>query len=109
MTAGIFLASIALSRFPILKTSEGLEGHVAPEISFVGPDGKPSKLSEKQNTVVLLYFWSIWCDECLKELPLLSELENHFSGKGFILFAFDLAGKGESIRGKISGGALQET
>jgi peroxiredoxin len=41
----------------------------APDFTASGHDGKPVKLSSLRGKVVLLNFWSSWCDVCKSEKP----------------------------------------
>lgn len=106
ITAAIFTAAVLMSRFHFVLKSSELLGKEAPEIKYIDFDKKVTSLSEKKGVAVLIYFWALWCHECLRELPTLGLLEKHFATRGFLLLAFDLGGRGEKIYATFSGGNL---
>jgi RNA polymerase sigma factor (sigma-70 family) len=62
-----------------------IAGKPAPEISGVGFDGKPLKLSDYRGKVVALVFWGTWCGPCMREVPHERELAERLKGKPFAL------------------------
>ena len=53
-------------------------GDPAPDITAVGLDGQPVKLSDLRGRPVIVNFWASWCVPCRDEMPLLrDELKNH--------------------------------
>ena len=87
-----------------LETEDGMKGQRAPEIEFEMPDGQSVSVSKQRGTVVLLNFWTSWCQPCMEELPSLRALENHFEKRGLLLLAFNLEENPENIRGKMQKG-----
>ncbi len=65
-----------------VQSAEQLTPVAAPELR--------AALDEQQNRVVLLNFWATWCGPCLKEIPVLMELENELAAQGFRLVAVSL-------------------
>jgi thiol-disulfide isomerase/thioredoxin len=47
-------------------------------------------LEQLTGQVVLVNFWATWCSPCLKEIPVLRELENELAEQGFTLLPISL-------------------
>jgi thiol-disulfide isomerase/thioredoxin len=80
---------------------DGLKGQPAPEIEFEAENGKNMSVSKQRGTVVLLNFWTSWCQPCMEEMPSLRALENHFEKAGLLVLAFNLEENAENIKGKL--------
>ncbi|HUH00138.1 MAG TPA: TlpA disulfide reductase family protein [Gammaproteobacteria bacterium] len=55
---------------------------IAPE--FVLPDlaGTPRSSSEWHDTVRVVNFWATWCPPCIREIPLLVDVQQEYGGRG---------------------------
>jgi thiol-disulfide isomerase/thioredoxin len=60
------------------------------DLSFMGPDGKPTGLGAFAGKTVLLNFWATWCIPCRSEMPTLDHLAAERGGKDFAVVAVDL-------------------
>jgi thiol-disulfide isomerase/thioredoxin len=58
-----------------------------PDLDFLGPDGKPMKLSAFRGRTVLLNLWATWCAPCRKEMPALDKLQAELGGQDFEVVA----------------------
>jgi len=58
-----------------------------PDLDFLGPDGKPTKLSSLRGKTVLLNLWATWCAPCRKEMPALDKLQAELGGADFEVVA----------------------
>ncbi len=58
-----------------------------PDLDFLGPDGKPMKLSALRGKTVLLNLWATWCAPCRKEMPALDRLQAELGGPDFEVVA----------------------
>ena len=56
----------------------------------VSPEGLKAELAARQGQVVLVNFWATWCRPCLKEIPVLLELEKSLGPRGFALVLVSL-------------------
>ena len=62
-----------------------VEGDLAPDFSFVMPDGTTQKLSDLQGRPVLLNFWATWCLPCIEEMPALQQAYDAAGGDLVVL------------------------
>lgn len=60
---------------------------VAPGFALSTVDGKKGGLSDFRGKVVLLNFWSTWCEPCREEMPALEALWNELGKKGLVIAA----------------------
>lgn len=75
------LIIIALSVFGFFITSQDLDK--APDISLNIIDGRKIEFSALRGKPLLVTFWSTSCSTCIKEMPHLVELYQHFNKEGF--------------------------
>lgn len=68
---------------PVAATTQDLGP--APNVTFKDLQGNPVALSSYKGKVVLLNFWATWCEPCRGEIPLLIDLQQEYSSKGFTL------------------------
>lgn len=57
-------------------------GKPRPEFELEDIDGHVRNVREWDGKVLLVNFWASWCPPCLKETPLLIELQNKFGEQG---------------------------
>lgn len=50
-----------------------------------------------ENHYVLLAFWASWCPPCIKEIPLLNQLQKDYSEKGLKIFGINVSESRQSI------------
>jgi thiol-disulfide isomerase/thioredoxin len=55
---------------------------VAWDTEIQSVDGKPFRLSDYKDKVVVLDLWATWCGPCRQEIPHLVELQNEYKAKG---------------------------
>ena len=55
---------------------------VAPEFALPDLDGKLQSTGQWRGKVLLVNFWATWCEPCLREIPLLEELQKDYGGRG---------------------------
>jgi len=48
-------------------------------------DGTPVSLSQYRGKVVLVNFWATWCPPCVREMPSLVRVYEHYRDKGFVI------------------------
>ncbi len=60
----------------LIDTGSGklVEGDMAPDFSYVLPDGTTQRLSDLRGTPVLINFWATWCIPCIDEMPTIEQV-----------------------------------
>ncbi|MGC2332660.1 MAG: cytochrome c biogenesis protein CcdA [Candidatus Acidiferrales bacterium] len=56
-----------------------------PSVTFKNLEGGDVALGSLKGKVVLLNFWATWCEPCRGEIPVLINLQQQYSGKGFTM------------------------
>ncbi len=54
-------------------------GSIAPEFEATTLEGKKVRLSDFQGQIVVLNFWASWCTSCMREMPLLNDIQKSSS------------------------------
>lgn len=102
------LLSIAFILVPISACSTPQSacpkiGDRAPDITFIGMDGKNVNLSDFSGKPVILNTWNLSCIECKREMPFFQDLHAQYSSKGLVLLSINtLDGLGTSTRDFLS-------
>lgn len=65
---------------PSPNPTNGNDPIMAPHFSLVDLDGKTWSLEELGGEVVVLYFWTVTCPNCINKLPELAELQKDLPG-----------------------------
>lgn len=74
-------------------------GDQAPEITFIGMDGKNVNLSDYSGKPVILNTWNLSCIECKREMPFFQEIYAQYNAKGLVLLSINtLDGLGSSTK-----------
>lgn len=69
----------------------------APEFSLKNLGGETVKLEQFRGQTIVLNFWATWCPPCIKEMPSMQRLQQHFSGNQFQVVAISLDKESEQI------------
>jgi len=76
-------------------------GSPAPPFTLKDPDGKPLAFDPKPGKgATLLVFWSMFCEPCRDELPLLDEMGARYSEKGLRVLSVNV--DGEKLAGAVA-------
>jgi thiol-disulfide isomerase/thioredoxin len=67
------------------------DGQAAPRFRAKTTSGESFNNESVKGKVVLLEFWTTWCQYCHDEEPLVEQINQEFSGKGLIVLAIDVA------------------
>ena len=82
-------------------------GALAPEFSIPDADGNLFRFAdERGKRPVLLFFWSIFCEPCRLEMPLLQKMHAQHRDAGLDVIAISL--DGAPMAGSVRGFARQE-
>ena len=60
------------------------------DMSFLGPDGAPKKISDFRGKAILLNLWATWCVPCREEMPSLDRLQAAAGGADFEVVAINI-------------------
>jgi thiol-disulfide isomerase/thioredoxin len=66
-------------------TKPELEGKPAPALKGKTLDGADVDLAALRGKIVLVDFWTTWCDPCRRELPLLQKLHGEYRDKDLVV------------------------
>lgn len=77
-------AGFALYRYTLGTANETVRER-APELVLPMLDGGSTRLSDLRGKLVLVNFWATWCAPCLKEIPLLVEMQARYADRGLAL------------------------
>ncbi len=93
---------------PMIEGIKTLEaGTKAPEFTVKDLGGATYSIAdEKGKNAVLLVFWSIFCEPCRFEMPVIQKLYEKYRGKGLDIVSVAL--DGEPLKGSIEGFVKQE-
>lgn len=80
-----------------------LVGKMAPDLVFQTEEGQQKSVSTLQGSAILINFWASWCEPCMKEMPSLRALENHFAARGLIVLAFNVGDTKDNLRMDLRG------
>ena len=61
---------------------EDLLGQPRPDFTLGDLNGAPVSAADFDGQVMLVNFWATWCTPCVEEMPMLSELQQNYAGRG---------------------------
>ena len=79
----VLLLAVSFGRDP-RATPDVLTGLEAPDFSLVDLDGNPVSLQDFRGQMVVMNFWSTWCQPCKIEHPLLLQAPERFPDVAFL-------------------------
>lgn len=71
------------------------KGATPPDFKLVDTDGKEHQLSTYKGKVVMLHFWTDWCESCRAEFPRIQSYYSQLEGDNFELIAVNVGQKKE--------------
>jgi thiol-disulfide isomerase/thioredoxin len=82
------LAPLATGEVAAFRVAD--KGETFDDLTFNGPDGKPSSLAALKGKTVLLNLWATWCVPCRAEMPALDRLQAAMGGDHFTVAAVNV-------------------
>ena len=82
--AGTYLSSVIFNKLAISSKAP------FPDFSVKDTKGNQIELSQLKGKYVLVQFWASWCVPCIKEIPILKEIEKKYRNSPFILISFSI-------------------
>jgi len=67
---------------PSALSADDLLGQRRPDFTLSDINGTPVSASDFEGNVWLVNFWATWCTPCVEEMPMLSRLQQEYSGQG---------------------------
>jgi thiol-disulfide isomerase/thioredoxin len=74
------------------------DGKPAPRFRAKTTSGESFNNESVKGKVVLLEFWTTWCQYCHQEEPLVEAINQEFSDKGLIVLAIDVAESKRTVK-----------
>lgn len=65
-------------------------GMTAPGFEIETIDGRKLRLSDLKGKIVLIDFWTTWCQPCVEELPRLKHAYEKYQDSGFVIVGINL-------------------
>ncbi|WP_415901065.1 TlpA disulfide reductase family protein [Neptuniibacter sp. QD48_11] len=84
-----FLKSTLISIFLFATSANALAQSELYKLSFQNTDHEMVSLANYKGKVVLLNFWATWCPPCIKEMPSMQRLQEHFADQEFEIVAIN--------------------
>lgn len=72
------------------------------ELSFPDTNGDVVNMTDFKGKVVLLNFWATWCPPCVKEMPSMQRLKDHFSDQPFEIIALSAGEETKAVNAFLS-------
>ena len=77
---------------------QGLEKKKIIPFRLKDLEGKEVSSEDYLGSYVLINFWATWCGPCIKEIPSLLKLKEHFKDRDFLLVGVSIDKKEEDVR-----------
>jgi thiol-disulfide isomerase/thioredoxin len=92
----ILCLSIGFAACAFAQSNE--ENQPAPRFHAKTLSGESFNNDSIKGKVVLLEFWTTWCQYCHDEEPLVEQINKEFSDKGLIVLAIDVAESKKTVK-----------
>ena len=70
-------------RHPVAADTTGPNSQL-PDFTLPSLDGSQWRAEEWRNKILVINFWATWCPPCVREMPLLNQLQKAFAGRDVV-------------------------
>ncbi len=81
----------------VLNTAKADDSMMFSELAFPDTNGTTINMTDFKGKIVLLNFWATWCPPCVKEMPSMQRLKNHFADQPFEIVAISAGEESEAV------------
>jgi thiol-disulfide isomerase/thioredoxin len=91
-----FLCLVLIAAFAVPQSAFAVgelrpwTGGATPPLALNDLNGRPHRLADYHDKVVVINFWATWCEPCRDEIPSLQRLKDQLAGKAFGLIAVNM-------------------
>ncbi len=96
LAARLLLVLLLLSTLSAFAGDD--DGDPAPRFHARTMAGENFNNESVKGKVVLLEFWTTWCQYCHREEPLVEQIDKEFSSQGLIVLAIDVAESKKTVK-----------
>lgn len=72
------------------ESEKNVKGEISPEFSYENIEGKLISLSDFKGKYIYIDVWATWCAPCVKQIPYLKKLEEHFKNKDIVFISISV-------------------
>lgn len=97
--SALFLLSLLVPEWSAGAEKAALRiGDVPPKVTLADLTGEPLTIPDGvRGKVVILHFWTDWCNYCLVEMPALESLYNRYREQGLVVVAVNVGQQKETV------------
>ena len=94
----VILCVVSLAGILLAQRQVSSKREPAPRFNAKTIDGERFNNESLKGKVVLLQFWTTWCQYCRGEQSLVDDINKEFSAKNFVLLAIDVGESKKTVK-----------
>ena len=95
---GVLPCAVLLTSLCVFAGSKDDDKEPAPRFNATTTAGEKFNNASIKGKVVLLDFWTTWCQYCVKEASIVDNLNHEFAAKGLIVLAINVAESKKTVK-----------